>query len=148
MGGHWNQGFPYRAVRPCTARYVPVRQLISMRTGRYQAVPPKDGRRWSTEGKIDRRWSILAIGGRFWRNREGKKKKKKKTKRRKKKRRRKGTSSRPRPRAVATRGSPTSQPPGSGRSAYRQPDGLACTAHTGRYRSKLQTLVTIHETGT
>ncbi|RRT39577.1 hypothetical protein B296_00059030, partial [Ensete ventricosum] len=106
MGGHWNQGFPNRAVRPRTARYVPVRQLISMRTGRYQAVPPKDGRRWSTEGKIDRRWSILAIGGRFWRNREGKKKK---TKRRKKKRRRKGTSSRPRPCTVATRGSPASR---------------------------------------
>ncbi|RWV88975.1 hypothetical protein GW17_00048904 [Ensete ventricosum] len=56
------------------------------------AVPPKGGRRWLIEGKIDRR-------GRLRRNREGKKKKRKKRKK-KKKRRRKGTSSRPHSRDV------------------------------------------------
>ncbi|RZS21940.1 hypothetical protein BHM03_00054658 [Ensete ventricosum] len=70
-----------------------------------QAVLPKGDRRRLIEGKIDHRQSISAIGGRFRRNREGKKKKSK----RRKKRKRKGTSSRPRPRAVATRGSPASR---------------------------------------
>ncbi|RWW12590.1 hypothetical protein GW17_00023737 [Ensete ventricosum] len=32
------------------------------------------------------------------------------------------------------------EPPGSGRSAYRQPDGPVCITHTELYRSKLQTL--------
>ncbi|RZS17064.1 hypothetical protein BHM03_00049172, partial [Ensete ventricosum] len=32
------QGFPYRAVRPCTAQYIPVRQLTGMQTDRYRAI--------------------------------------------------------------------------------------------------------------
>ncbi|RWV82245.1 hypothetical protein GW17_00056272 [Ensete ventricosum] len=36
-----NQGLPYRAVRPRTGRYVPVRQLIGTWTAHYQAVLPK-----------------------------------------------------------------------------------------------------------
>ncbi|RWW27545.1 hypothetical protein GW17_00008020 [Ensete ventricosum] len=42
-----------------------------------QAVLPKGDRRRLIEGKIDHRQSISAIGGRFRRNREGKKKKSK-----------------------------------------------------------------------
>ncbi|RWW47210.1 hypothetical protein BHE74_00046815 [Ensete ventricosum] len=86
------QGFPYRAVRPCTARYVPVRQLTGMWTGRYRAVLPKG----------DCRWSISTVGGRWRRNREGKKKKKKEEEKRK----RKGTSSCPRPLVVAALAAP------------------------------------------
>ncbi|RZR86694.1 hypothetical protein BHM03_00013929, partial [Ensete ventricosum] len=63
------------------------------RTGRYRAVLPKGDRRRSIEQKL---------------RREEEEEKKKRKRRKKKKRKRKGTSSRPRPRAVATRGSPAS----------------------------------------
>ncbi|RWW24683.1 hypothetical protein GW17_00011016 [Ensete ventricosum] len=64
------------------------------RTDRYRAVLPKGDRRRSIEEKL---------------RREEEEEKKKRKRRKKKKRKRKGTSSRPRPRAVATRGSPASR---------------------------------------
>ncbi|RWW30338.1 hypothetical protein GW17_00005091 [Ensete ventricosum] len=88
-----------------TARYILVRQLIGMRTGRYRAVPLKsivDGRfqqsavdfdrQRSIEGEIDHRRSIKEEKG---------KRKKKKRKIRKKKRRRGKV---PRPRTLAAHG--------------------------------------------
>ncbi|RRT49095.1 hypothetical protein B296_00037351, partial [Ensete ventricosum] len=51
------QGLPYRAVRPRTGRYTPVRQLTSTRTARYQAV--------SSKSTVDGRFRpVLAEGGR------------------------------------------------------------------------------------
>ncbi|RZR91048.1 hypothetical protein BHM03_00019082, partial [Ensete ventricosum] len=48
------QGFPYRVVRPRTARYIRVRQLTGTWTGRYRAVPLKSavgGRLKKKKGK-------------------------------------------------------------------------------------------------
>ncbi|RWW52641.1 hypothetical protein BHE74_00040935, partial [Ensete ventricosum] len=52
--GASSQGFPYRAVRPCTARYVSFRQLTGTWIGRYRAVLPKGDRRRSIEEKSRR----------------------------------------------------------------------------------------------
>ncbi|RWV92066.1 hypothetical protein GW17_00045598 [Ensete ventricosum] len=76
----FKQGFPYRAVRPRIARYVPVRQLTGMRTGRYRAVLPKGDCRWSIEGKIDSRRSIEEKSRREEEEEEEKKKEEEETK--------------------------------------------------------------------
>ncbi|RWW09056.1 hypothetical protein GW17_00027467 [Ensete ventricosum] len=65
----------YCTVRPCTARYVPVRQLTGMRTvatGLYCQKATADGRLKEKS----------TVGGRLRRNQEGKKKKKRKRRRR------------------------------------------------------------------
>ncbi|RZR82655.1 hypothetical protein BHM03_00009109 [Ensete ventricosum] len=54
--------------KTCTARYIPVRQLTGMRTGRYRAVPLRSvvGSRFrSSTVDFRRRWSISAVCGRF-----------------------------------------------------------------------------------
>ncbi|RWW34018.1 hypothetical protein BHE74_00036504 [Ensete ventricosum] len=91
---------PKFAISTCIARYgryIPVRQVTGMRTGRYRAVPPKIDRRRSIVEEIDCRRSIEREIDCRWSIEEEKGKKKRKRKKRR------GEERIPRPRTILTR---------------------------------------------
>ncbi|RZS19142.1 hypothetical protein BHM03_00051474, partial [Ensete ventricosum] len=97
------------AISTCTARYgryIPVRQVTGTWTARYRAVPSKIDPRRSIEREIDRRRSIEREIDRRRSIEEEKGKKKRKRKKKRKGRKNTSPACRPRPPAVAARGSP------------------------------------------